>query len=106
MNKELKDVQCLLIEIRNLNEQLKVVQCMAKGLAIFGVTEGDILLAMEKEIDALRLQLESANNENAYLHKQVEMAMEALIRIKNDEIVGTSNIAIDALARLEEAKNG
>ena len=63
-------------------------------------------LLLISERNALRLQLESVNNENAYLHKQVEMAMEALIRIKNDEIVGTSNIAIDALARLEEAKNG
>ena len=87
-------------------------------------------LLLISERNALRLQLESVNNENAYLHKQVEVAIKRInettiefhqalehmdwgasaltgedITIIN-EFPSKNRDALAEIARLEEAKNG
>ena len=64
-------------------------------------------LLLISERNALRLQLESVNNENAYLHKQVEVIIQTLYSIRGVyPVVGEVENTFVELARLEEAKNG
>ena len=93
MNEELKiypKYSLLFTEIHKLREQLEIVQNIGKGLAKFSVTEGDILLLMEKENDILQ--------------KQLDVAMKAFDTLDRCDFTYTTMKIIISKARAEIAK--